>query len=183
MEEKFKIGISSCLLGNEVRWNSGHKHDKYLTGTLGRFVDYVPVCPEVEAGFGVPRESFRLVGDPEAPLQMLVSSIDYSPYVGRLGIGKITAGTLNVNKEPVPLALLPPRDGMEQPEKNTASFFVANHCSQQQHICCLRVSATHILVCKAHAHELVVYDTEVTSTTPYRLLTFVSGTRIAKCYL
>jgi uncharacterized protein YbgA (DUF1722 family)/uncharacterized protein YbbK (DUF523 family) len=67
MEEKFKIGISSCLLGNEVRWNAGHKHDKYLTRTLGRFVDYVPVCPEVEAGFGVPRESFRLVGDPDAP--------------------------------------------------------------------------------------------------------------------
>ena len=58
MERKFRIGISSCLLGNEVRWNSGHKHDKYLTRTLGRFVDYVPVCPEVEAGFGVPRESF-----------------------------------------------------------------------------------------------------------------------------
>jgi uncharacterized protein YbgA (DUF1722 family)/uncharacterized protein YbbK (DUF523 family) len=67
MEAKFRIGISSCLLGNEVRWNSGHKHDKYLTGTLGKFVEYVPVCPEVEAGFGVPRESFRLVGDPDNP--------------------------------------------------------------------------------------------------------------------
>ena len=67
MEGKFKIGISSCLLGNEVRWNSGHKLDKYLTNTLGQFVDYVPVCPEVEAGFGVPRESFRLVGDPDTP--------------------------------------------------------------------------------------------------------------------
>ena len=67
MEKNFKIGISSCLLGNEVRWNAGHKHDKYLTRTLGRFVEYVPVCPEVEAGFGVPRESFRLVGDPDAP--------------------------------------------------------------------------------------------------------------------
>jgi uncharacterized protein YbgA (DUF1722 family)/uncharacterized protein YbbK (DUF523 family) len=67
MEAKFRIGISSCLLGNEVRWNSGHKHDKYLTRTLGKFVEYVPVCPEVEAGFGVPRESFRLVGDPENP--------------------------------------------------------------------------------------------------------------------
>jgi uncharacterized protein YbgA (DUF1722 family)/uncharacterized protein YbbK (DUF523 family) len=67
MEKKFKIGISSCLLGNEVRWNSGHKLDKYLTNTLGQFVEYVPVCPEVEAGFGVPRESFRLVGDPDAP--------------------------------------------------------------------------------------------------------------------
>jgi uncharacterized protein YbgA (DUF1722 family)/uncharacterized protein YbbK (DUF523 family) len=67
MEEKFKIGISSCLLGNEVRWNSGHKLDRYLTDTLGKFVEYVPVCPEVEAGFGVPRESFRLVGDPQKP--------------------------------------------------------------------------------------------------------------------
>jgi len=67
METKFRIGISSCLLGNEVRWNSGHKLDKYLAHTLGQFVEYVPVCPEVEAGFGVPRESFRLVGDPDSP--------------------------------------------------------------------------------------------------------------------
>lgn len=67
MPENFKIGISSCLLGNEVRWNGGHKRDKFLTGTLGRFVEYVPVCPETEAGFGVPRETFRLVGDPDSP--------------------------------------------------------------------------------------------------------------------
>jgi uncharacterized protein YbgA (DUF1722 family)/uncharacterized protein YbbK (DUF523 family) len=67
MEERVRLGISSCLLGNAVRWNSGHKMDRYLTRTLGQFVDYVPVCPEVEAGFGVPRESMRLVGDPENP--------------------------------------------------------------------------------------------------------------------
>ena len=67
MESKFKIGISSCLLGNEVRWNGGHKLDKYLTNTLGNFVEYVLVCPEVEAGFGIPRESMRLVGDPDKP--------------------------------------------------------------------------------------------------------------------
>ncbi|CAB1083505.1 COG1683: Uncharacterized conserved protein / FIG143828: Hypothetical protein YbgA [Olavius algarvensis Delta 1 endosymbiont] len=67
MEDKFKIGISSCLLGNEVRWNAGHKLDKYLTRILGRFVEYVPVCPEVEVGLGIPRESMRLVGDPENP--------------------------------------------------------------------------------------------------------------------
>jgi uncharacterized protein YbgA (DUF1722 family)/uncharacterized protein YbbK (DUF523 family) len=67
MEGNFKIGISSCLLGNEVRWNGGHKRDKYLTNTLGRYVDYVPVCPEVEAGFGVPRETFRLVGNADSP--------------------------------------------------------------------------------------------------------------------
>jgi uncharacterized protein YbbK (DUF523 family) len=67
MKERVRLGISSCLLGNAVRWNSGHKMDRYLTRTLGQFVDYVPVCPEVEAGFGVPRESMRLVGDPEKP--------------------------------------------------------------------------------------------------------------------
>ena len=67
MEEKVRIGISSCLLGNPVRWNAGHKLDRFLTNTLGQFVEYVPVCPEVEAGFGVPRESVRLVGDPENP--------------------------------------------------------------------------------------------------------------------
>ena len=67
MDGNLRIGISSCLLGNMVRWNAGHKRDRFLTDTLGRFVEYVPVCPEVEAGFGIPRESMRLVGDPEKP--------------------------------------------------------------------------------------------------------------------
>jgi uncharacterized protein YbgA (DUF1722 family)/uncharacterized protein YbbK (DUF523 family) len=62
------IGVSSCLLGNKVRFDSGHKHDRYITGTLGTFFEFVPVCPEVECGLPVPRESMRLVGDPENPL-------------------------------------------------------------------------------------------------------------------
>jgi uncharacterized protein YbgA (DUF1722 family)/uncharacterized protein YbbK (DUF523 family) len=74
METKFKIGISSCLLGNPVRWNAGHKLDRFLTNTLGQFVEYVPVCPEVEAGFGVPRESVRLVGNPENPRMITFKS-------------------------------------------------------------------------------------------------------------
>ncbi len=79
MDGQFKIGISSCLLGNEVRWNAGHKKDKYLTNILGQFVDYVPVCPEVEAGFGIPRETFRLVGDPEQPrLITFKSKVDHT---------------------------------------------------------------------------------------------------------
>ena len=52
----------------------GHKLDRYLTNTLGQFVEYVPVCPEVEAGFGIPRESLRLVGDPENPRLMTFKS-------------------------------------------------------------------------------------------------------------
>lgn len=67
MDDKIRVGISSCILGNPVRWNAGHKLDKYLTHTLGQFVEYVPVCPEVEVGLGVPRESMRLVGNPEKP--------------------------------------------------------------------------------------------------------------------
>lgn len=64
--EKIKIGISSCLLGNRVRYNGGHCRDRYLTETLGFFVDYVPVCPEVECGMPVPRESMRLQGKPDS---------------------------------------------------------------------------------------------------------------------
>jgi uncharacterized protein YbgA (DUF1722 family)/uncharacterized protein YbbK (DUF523 family) len=62
-----KVGISSCLLGENVRYNGGHKLDRFLRDTLGRYVDYVPVCPEVECGLGIPREAMRLVGDPASP--------------------------------------------------------------------------------------------------------------------
>lgn len=55
-----RIGISACLLGQEVRYDGGHKRDRFLTDTFGRFVEWVPVCPEVEAGFGTPREAMRL---------------------------------------------------------------------------------------------------------------------------
>lgn len=56
-----RIGISSCLLGDEVRFDGGHKRDHFLTQTLAPFVAWVRVCPEVEVGMGVPRESLRLV--------------------------------------------------------------------------------------------------------------------------
>jgi uncharacterized protein YbbK (DUF523 family) len=62
-----KIGISSCLLGNLVRYDGGHKLDQYLAETLAQYVDYVSVCPEVECGLGVPREPMHLVGDPLSP--------------------------------------------------------------------------------------------------------------------
>ena len=62
-----RVGISACLLGQEVRFDGGHKRDRYITDTLGKFFEWVPVCPEVEMGLGTPRETLRLVGDPEAP--------------------------------------------------------------------------------------------------------------------
>jgi uncharacterized protein YbgA (DUF1722 family)/uncharacterized protein YbbK (DUF523 family) len=67
MENRIRIGVSACLLGQPVRFDGSHKHDRYLTGTLGEYLEFVPVCPEVEAGFPIPRETFRLVGDPENP--------------------------------------------------------------------------------------------------------------------
>jgi len=56
-----RIGISSCLLGEAVRFDGGHKRDAFLTDAFGCFVEWVPVCPEVECGLGTPRESMRLV--------------------------------------------------------------------------------------------------------------------------
>lgn len=67
MSERIRVGISACLLGHEVRWNGGHSRDSYITDTLGKYLEFVPVCPEVEAGFPIPRETLRLVGDPKAP--------------------------------------------------------------------------------------------------------------------
>lgn len=57
---RIRIGISACLLGEEVRYNGGHKRDAFLTDTFGRYVEWVPVCPEVELGMGTPRPPIRL---------------------------------------------------------------------------------------------------------------------------
>ncbi|MFO7653724.1 MAG: DUF523 and DUF1722 domain-containing protein [Candidatus Krumholzibacteriia bacterium] len=62
-----RVGVSTCLLGREVRYNGGHKLDHYVTDLLGRYFEFVPVCPELEVGMGVPREAVRLVGDPHDP--------------------------------------------------------------------------------------------------------------------
>ena len=65
--EKVRLGISKCLLGENVRYDGGHKLDRFFTDTLGQYVEYVPVCPEVECGLDVPRDPMRLEGDPDAP--------------------------------------------------------------------------------------------------------------------
>jgi len=58
-----RLGVSSCLLGQEVRFDGGHKRDRFVTDLLGGFVEWVPVCPEVEVGMGTPRPALRLVSD------------------------------------------------------------------------------------------------------------------------
>jgi len=92
MVERFRVGISACLLGENVRWNGGHKLDRYLTNTLGQFVDYVPVCPEVECGLGIPRETLRLVGDPENPrLVTFKTKIDHTDRMRQWAKNRVEA--------------------------------------------------------------------------------------------
>ena len=67
IQTKPKIGVSSCLLGQKVRFDGGHKRDSFLTDLFGKFVEWVAVCPEAEVGMGIPRESVRLVGSSSHP--------------------------------------------------------------------------------------------------------------------
>ena len=60
-DQRLRLGVSACLLGRPVRFNGGHTRDTFVAETLARFVDWVPVCPEEEAGLGTPREAMRLV--------------------------------------------------------------------------------------------------------------------------
>ena len=69
-----RIGVSRCLLGEEVRYDGGHKRDQFLTDVLGRYVEWVPICPEVEAGLGTPREAMRLIGTPQHPRLVTIKS-------------------------------------------------------------------------------------------------------------
>jgi uncharacterized protein YbgA (DUF1722 family)/uncharacterized protein YbbK (DUF523 family) len=63
MTDRPQLGVSSCLLGEEVRFNGGHKRYRFLTDELGPHVDWVPYCPEVSIGLGTPREPIRLTAD------------------------------------------------------------------------------------------------------------------------
>lgn len=65
--DKIPIGISSCLLGEPVRYNGGHKRDRYITDTLSRYFHFLPFCPEVAIGLGVPRPTIRLEGNEDSP--------------------------------------------------------------------------------------------------------------------
>ena len=74
-----RLGISRCLLGEPVRYDGGHKRNQFLVDVLGQHVEWVPVCPEVEAGFGTPREAMRLVDDVAEPRLLTVRSRQDTP--------------------------------------------------------------------------------------------------------
>jgi uncharacterized protein YbgA (DUF1722 family)/uncharacterized protein YbbK (DUF523 family) len=90
--DRIRLGISACLLGDEVRYDGGHKRDPFLVDTLGPFVEWVRVCPEVELGLGVPRPPIRLVGDdPTAPrLVVETSGEDLTARMRRWADGRVT---------------------------------------------------------------------------------------------
>jgi uncharacterized protein YbgA (DUF1722 family)/uncharacterized protein YbbK (DUF523 family) len=92
LPEPVRILVSACLLGEKVRYDGGHKRDLFLNKTLGPFVDWVRVCPEVDCGLPVPREAMRLVGDPDRP--RLVTSrtgIDHTERMERWATTRLDA--------------------------------------------------------------------------------------------
>jgi len=79
-DEKIKLGISTCLLGEKVRYDGGHKLDRFLVNTVGAFVEWIPICPEVECGLPIPRESMRLVESSDGiRLKTGKTNIDHTP--------------------------------------------------------------------------------------------------------
>ncbi len=82
MENKIKIGVSSCLIGEKVRWNGDHKQNRYVKETLCKYFEYVPVCPEVEVGMGIPRKTVALYGKPEKP--KMISKKNKTDWTGRM---------------------------------------------------------------------------------------------------
>jgi uncharacterized protein YbgA (DUF1722 family)/uncharacterized protein YbbK (DUF523 family) len=92
--ERIPVGVSSCLLGEPVRYDGGHKHDRYVTGVLGRYFEYVPWCPEALAGLGVPRPPIRLVGDPGAPRAVRVADASTDVTDALLSVADRVAGEM-----------------------------------------------------------------------------------------
>ncbi len=89
--ERIPVGVSSCLLGETVRYDGGHKHDRYVTGTLGRYFEYVAWCPEALAGLGVPRPPVRLSGDPGAPRAVRVADASVDVTESLLAVAREAA--------------------------------------------------------------------------------------------
>ena len=84
VDQAIRIGVSSCVIGEEVRYNGGHSRHRYVTDVLADFVEFVPVCPEVEVGMGVPRPTVRLVraGD-EVKLEDPKNGVDWTSAMQR----------------------------------------------------------------------------------------------------
>jgi uncharacterized protein YbgA (DUF1722 family)/uncharacterized protein YbbK (DUF523 family) len=110
-----RIGVSACLLGQEVRFDGGHKRNEFITDIFGRFVEFVPVCPEFELGLGVPRETLRLVKDRDANVSLVSnkSGIDHTVAM-RAFVDRRTAGLTREDLSGYLLKKDSPSCGMER---------------------------------------------------------------------
>jgi uncharacterized protein YbgA (DUF1722 family)/uncharacterized protein YbbK (DUF523 family) len=94
VSDRPRLAVSSCLLGLAVRYDGRHKRYSWLVDTLGRCVDFEPLCPEVAIGLGVPREPVHLTGDPEHPRVRAVSNPDRDVTEALQSEGDAVAATL-----------------------------------------------------------------------------------------
>ena len=76
-EDRPRVGISSCVLGEPVRFDGGHKRSQFVTSSLGKYVDFIPVCPEMEVGMGTPRPTLRLIHDKERGTRMVEGKLGH----------------------------------------------------------------------------------------------------------
>ena len=90
-----KIAISACLMGAEVRFNGGHKESRLCSRTLAEHFEFVPLCPEVAIGMGIPREPIRLVGDPQSPQAVGTVNPSINVTAPLAEYGEKMAGELN----------------------------------------------------------------------------------------
>jgi len=90
-DDEIRIGVSACLVGEAVRYDGGHKRDAFLTDTLARFVRFVPVCPEVEVGLGIPRETLRLERDGRRGTRLVAtkSGADHTSRMHRFAASRV----------------------------------------------------------------------------------------------
>ena len=91
--DQISIGISGCLMGEEVRFDGGHKHDRFLTETVGAFVSFIKVCPEVDVGMGVPRPTVRLVQE-AGEIRMIApkTDVDWTGAIATLNVAHQVRG-------------------------------------------------------------------------------------------
>lgn len=86
-----RIGVSACLLGRPVRWDGGHKRDDFIVDLLGAYVEFVPVCPEVELGLGTPRETLRLVRRGDDVRLVMANGEDHTEGMRRFARRRVDA--------------------------------------------------------------------------------------------
>jgi len=88
-----RVGVSACLLGEAVRYNGGHKRHAWLVETLGREVEWVSVCPEMELGLGTPRETIDLVRVTDGDVRLLTTRtrIDLTDRMRRFAADRVEA--------------------------------------------------------------------------------------------